>query len=478
MRKCRRALLLFQLAPQRGGNPQGAIFGELMRIGEVGGHLVWFIEETRCAEGYDFVIFLSTLQKQEQKLPFFFGQGRVHGPSGYATRKNSGTLRLGSNNMRFLIVSFILAFWPGAAHASSFLEIQERLDLLTEGENHYRAVGAAVVDRQDVRFFQSGIDAISPDSLVEIGSNTKIFSSLLLALAHVKGLTSLDGDINSAFGEQILPDEINRTLTLSDLSTHASGLPRLPDNLPSEDPSQPYIGFGLAELKAFMASLEWRKSEPESCASAEQSNPQDYSDIFGHEVRRKRSCYNYSNVGVSILGHAAARTLSSTYERAVHDFISQPLSLIDTTFQLSESQSSRKVLGYDDKDHPVAGWRHGVGASPAGALYSTLADMSRFMVFFLKSLASPNSDLARAAQLTTTETRVLSAGSQEITLGLGWHVTTSKSGRKIFWHNGGTAGFRSFMAIDPVAERAVFVVSNTYLADSRIDATGFDILDR
>jgi hypothetical protein len=52
---------------------------------------------------------------------------------------------------------------------------------------------------------------------------------------------------------------------------------------------------------------------------------------------------------------------------------------------------------------------------------------------------------------------------------MGWIRMSGKDG-SLLWHNGGTAGFRSFVGVDVGRQRGVVVLGNT---DRSVDRLGF-----
>jgi D-alanyl-D-alanine-carboxypeptidase/D-alanyl-D-alanine-endopeptidase len=50
----------------------------------------------------------------------------------------------------------------------------------------------------------------------------------------------------------------------------------------------------------------------------------------------------------------------------------------------------------------------------------------------------------------------------DVEIGMAWHIYT-KFGADIYWHNGGTAGYRSFVGFDPAKNEGVVVLCNTFV---------------
>ncbi|MEO0490109.1 MAG: serine hydrolase domain-containing protein [Cyanobacteria bacterium J06659_2] len=98
------------------------------------------------------------------------------------------------------------------------------------------------------------IDPPNENTLFEIGSITKVFTSTLLALLVEQGKLALNTPINQLEPiYQKLPDAV----TLERLATHTSGLPRLPHNLHKshrQDPQNPYAAYTFTDLNEYLQS--------------------------------------------------------------------------------------------------------------------------------------------------------------------------------------------------------------------------------
>src|SRR5262249_37891480 len=73
---------------------------------------------------------------------------------------------------------------------------------------------------------------VDGDTVFEIGSISKVFTSLLLADMVQRGEVKLNDPISKFLPATVkVPTRNGREITLADLATHTSGLPRLPDNM-------------------------------------------------------------------------------------------------------------------------------------------------------------------------------------------------------------------------------------------------------
>jgi CubicO group peptidase (beta-lactamase class C family) len=277
------------------------------------------------------------------------------------------------------------------------------------------------------------------DTIFEIGSVSKVFTSLLLADMVNRKEVTLDDPAAKYLPENVkVPERNGKSITLHDLSTHRSGLPGLPSNLKPKDLRNPYADYSVDDLYQFLSGYEL---------------PRDPGSEF-----------EYSNLGGGLLGHLLAYRAGTDYETLIRTRITRPLSMPDTGITLSPSMKHRMATGHRAMLKPTANWELPTLAG-AGALRSSANDMLTFLEAFLGYKESP---LAPAMKAMLEVRRP--AGEAKI--GLGWFVI-SPDGREIAWHNGGTGGFRSFVGYDPKARIGVVVLSNA----SGVDDIGFHLLN-
>lgn len=274
----------------------------------------------------------------------------------------------------------------------------------------------------------------------EIGSVTKAFTGLLLADMVERGLVKLDTPIQDLLGDSIKVPQGERAITLVDIATHSSGLPRMPTNFKPKDPSNPYADYSVEQMKKF---LEGYKLARQPGAKSE-----------------------YSNLAMGLLGHALALKAGTTYEDLVRERICKPLAMDDTRITLDEDQRARVAAGHDADGNPLANWDLPTLAG-AGALRSTAVDMIRFVRAYLGMEHTP---LDRAmAKSREVHFKVPDSAND---IGLCWQIRRSGD---IVWHNGQTGGYHSFVAFVPENQVGVVVLCNS--AGSHVDRLGFALID-
>ncbi|HEV3039193.1 MAG TPA: serine hydrolase [Candidatus Angelobacter sp.] len=293
-------------------------------------------------------------------------------------------------------------------------------------------------------FAQSDPRPLNGDTIFEIGSATKVFTSLLLADMVQHGQVALDDPVSKYLPKTVkVPERNGRSITLVDLATHTSGLPRLPGNMTPKDPGNPYADYTVDQLYQFLSSYQLTR------------------DIG--------SKYGYSNLGGGLLGHVLALRAGTDYEALVVSRICDPLRMKSTRITLSPETKARLAVGHNAGMAPVENWDVPTLAG-AGALRSTANDLLNFLA---ANLGYTNSPLAppMAAMLKTRRP----TGQADLEVALGWHIFTI-NGKEIVWHNGGTGGYRSFMGYDPAAKIGVVALSNAE-TNIGVDDIGRHLLD-
>jgi serine-type D-Ala-D-Ala carboxypeptidase/endopeptidase len=286
---------------------------------------------------------------------------------------------------------------------------------------------------------------LNGDTIFEIGSVTKVFTSLLLSDMVQRGEVALADPVAKYLPPEVkVPERGGRVITLVDLSTHTSGLPRLPTNLKPKDPANPYADYSVEQLYQFLSSYQLTR------------------DIG--------SQFEYSNLGGGLLGHALARRAGMDYEAPVRSRITGPLGMSSTGIALTPEMKARLATGHDDKLAAVPNWDLPTLAG-AGALRSTANDLLTFLAANLGYVKSP---LASPMAAMLTVRRPL-GGPKGGEIGLGWLIT-KPADDEIVWHNGGTGGYRSFVGFNPKTRVGIVVLSNTSTASGG-DDIGMHLLD-
>jgi serine-type D-Ala-D-Ala carboxypeptidase/endopeptidase len=336
------------------------------------------------------------------------------------------------------VVALLVACLPPAKAA----DLQQQIDLLAKPLiADGTAVGfvVGVIQNGKTQFLSYGETAKgsriapNPDTVYEIGSVTKVFTATLLADMVERGLVKLDDPVQQYLPADVkMPVADGKPIRLVDLATQSSGLPRMPDNFAPSDPGNPFADYGERQLYAF---------------------------LNGHKLRRPPGAYEYSNLGMGLLGVVLARRAGCTYEQLLSDRITRPLALGDTKITLDDRLRRRLAPPYNAVLEPEKNWDLQAMAG-AGAVRSTARDLLKFA----NANLADDGPLQKAFRLAQRKHRDASNGPA---MGLGWQIAGDGITR---WHNGMTGGYHTWLAIVPGRQIAVVVLSNT--ASMRITQFG------
>jgi D-alanyl-D-alanine-carboxypeptidase/D-alanyl-D-alanine-endopeptidase len=268
----------------------------------------------------------------------------------------------------------------------------------------------------------------------EIGSITKVFTGTLLANMVLHHEVALDDPVAKYLPGWTIPSYQGHAITLLDLATQSSGLPRLPDLHPA-NVDDPYADFDAAALQHFLA---------------------------GYALTRAPGAqYEYSNLGVGLLGFVLARRLGVSYQRAIAQRVLIPLGMSHSSIT-GGLGTSLVAEGHTTAFDVTPPW-HFDALQGAGALHATLADLLRFVAAVLDTTQGP---LQHEMAFATRPRRSIGGADS---IGLAWHFAYGDS-VQLVWHNGGTGGFRSWLSVDRRRQRAVVALSND--ASAPLDAIG------
>jgi D-alanyl-D-alanine-carboxypeptidase/D-alanyl-D-alanine-endopeptidase len=274
-----------------------------------------------------------------------------------------------------------------------------------------------------------GQPPLDANSVFEIGSITKVFTSAVLAEMVQEGKVRLDDPAQRYLPAGVhLPTRNGKVITLAMLSEQNSGLPRMPTNFHPADPANPYADYSVRQLYDFLNGYQLARDPGER--------------------------FEYSNLGVGLLGHILTLVDGKPYEQMLRDRIWRPLGMTQTAIVLSAAMREHLALGHDEQGAVTANWDLDALAG-AGAIRSTATDM---LAFAAANVHPERGPLQRA--LTFAHQERADAGSPMMRIGLNW-MSSHVGSDTIVWHNGGTGGYRTFLGFVPSAQRAVVVLTNS-----------------
>lgn len=298
-------------------------------------------------------------------------------------------------------------------------------------------IAIAIVDEGRVHYFglERKFDKLTyienSKSLYQIGSISKVFTSIILAHYALNKEIKLNESIDNYLGYKLNKD---LKLKWQDLANHTSGLDRMPEGVAFntvKNFENPYALYDNAWMEDFL------KTKVEI-------------------ISDKKGISNYSNLGVGILGSSLALIKKTSYDELLKTLVTKKYEL-NNTFVYKSSDFNKLVKCYDMMDSPVTIHWELNAFNPAGGIVSNTEDMSKFI---LANLDSRNGEL-NMTHIPTV--RIDSTTS----IGLGWHILKTKDNRDLLFHNGATGNFRSSMLIDKETQKGVVILSNVSQNDSK-----------
>jgi D-alanyl-D-alanine-carboxypeptidase/D-alanyl-D-alanine-endopeptidase len=276
----------------------------------------------------------------------------------------------------------------------------------------------------------------------EIGSVSKVFTSLLLSAAVDEGLLALEEPIGPQLQSSTWMTKPARpetaAITYKQLSTHQSGLDRLPHNIRlltllfnASDPYAKYDGEKLGKAVS--------KAKPASDGKM-----------------------TYSNFGAGLLGQLVSDKFGLEYCDAIHQEISQPMGLESVVCEDSDSLATPHL--WTGAENPPWHFQALIGA---GGLRSNAADLGLFVQHHIDSARVPQ--LASALQRSTT--------AHSSKTGLGW-MRKETDETVCWWHNGQTGGSASFVGFCPAIEFGVVLLMNETPLAHPLTEIGIEALQR
>lgn len=287
--------------------------------------------------------------------------------------------------------------------------------------------------RRVLTFGEAGEGArpLAASSVFEIGSVTKTFTGAVLADMVRRGEVKLDDPVSKHLPRGVrVPSLDGRQITLLDLATHMSGLPRFPTGY-VPDPANPYGDYAAEDLYAFLNS---------------------------HELARAPGAkFEYSNLGMGLLGHALARRAGTkSFQTLVAERVLRPLGMKMTAYGRPAALAPWMTKGHNQQGEVATPFDMSDVAVLAGGggLKSNVTDL---MTYLEANLGEPTSPLEHAMR---DAHRAHHSPRPGMEVGLGW-MTMRRAPLTLVGLNGGTAGYSTFVAFDPETRAGVVVLANS-----------------
>ncbi len=298
-------------------------------------------------------------------------------------------------------------------------------------------VGA--IDHGKVTFYQAGGTGntvpLDEHTVFEIGSVSKTFTATILASMVRDGSVRLGDPVAKYLPAWVhVPSRHGKAITLLNLATQHSGLPRIPSNLNAAS-SDPYAHYTTQQLYAF---------------------------LNGYKLTRDPGAsFEYSNLGVGLLGVALANRAHTTYAALLRARVLAPLGMNDTAVEVPGSARARLAAPHTMEGDAANNW-HFDALAPAGGITSTAADMLKYV------RCNMGEGPLAATCLFAQQPRDTIPGNR---IGLVWWTSNS---RGIIHHGGDTLGYHAAVEISRDRKRGAVALANGGMPVEDVAARAFD----
>jgi CubicO group peptidase (beta-lactamase class C family) len=297
---------------------------------------------------------------------------------------------------------------------------------------------------------------VGADTVFRIGSITKVFTGMALLALRDDGRIGLDDPVTRyvpELGAAVYPTRDSPVITLRNLVTHTSGLPRV----------------GALKYNDAHGVTEQELGEAAKLAVL------DFAP--GTDAR-------YSNLAMALGGLVVARASGEP----ARDFISQrilaPLGMRQTFWDQSDVPTDKLASGHarvEGKYQPAGPhWRLGA-AEGMGGLYSSVADLARFASYEMTAWPARSDRDPGPLRRSSLRESQLSAGlvrPGKQAFGVNWVVITDSTLGYLIMHDGGTEGYSACVILGPTRGIGVILLSSASEAVDTMAREAFTILAR
>ncbi|WP_186356246.1 serine hydrolase domain-containing protein [Streptomonospora sp. PA3] len=316
--------------------------------------------------------------------------------------------------------------------------VQDSVAASIEGrENRVQGLSVLEIDGEQTRRLVGGTtgggSAMTAQTPFETGSVFKVFTAMTLADLAADGETSLDRTLGEVFGHIEFASPRTAAITLEELATHRSGLPRIPP-----------AGMAAGVLTPFTLTDPYRGLPPieESLAAVVPARG-------GPE-------WSYSNFGYAVLGAALAEETGIPFPRLVRERVFAPLGMDDTVMRGADLEGLPEgaALPHATPGKRVQPWKAEHYLPVGIGTWTTTADLERFLRAVMDGTAPGMAAIEPARDGPVPETRI----------GLGWLTTDFGDGVEVVQHSGATYGSSAFIGFQ--GDHGAIVLSNSFTADA------------
>lgn len=377
----------------------------------------------------------------------------------------------------FLLMPLMLLFIGSTIKKKSFID-KLATEYVKDAANHALVIGIIRNGKQEVFAFgeteKGNKKKPNIKAIFELGTTSEVFTTSLLALLESEGKISsleavqdvLKGKMTIPFYQRIVckpraitdrdtnrfksnncypdPQDAPQMMVLCDLATHSAGLPTTPF-ADIFDPTNTFSTYSMDSLNRDVSELPPNQA-------------------FGYQ-------YNYSMLGMGLLGEAMGIKMGKDYEKLLKERILTPLSMTHTFTTPTVKQATLFLNGHNAKGKSV-NHRNYNALTPAAGIRSNVPDLLKFIDANLTTQTKFNIALSE----THIPRLFTDHNSRDYMVGWGWisKPINDKSTKRLYWHCGEQGGFATFMGFNKESKIGVVILSNSA---NRTDDMGFKILE-
>ncbi|MEO7370256.1 MAG: serine hydrolase domain-containing protein, partial [Ilumatobacteraceae bacterium] len=299
----------------------------------------------------------------------------------------------------------------------------------------------------------AGNRPVTARSVFRAGSISKILTAIAVMQLVADGRVDLDGPVNDHLSEFSINTPVgSRPVTVRDLLTHTSGIGELRR---WSDIARPSIGMAVAPDRPMPSLGDYYAPALQAGVPAGQK-------------------WSYANHGFAVLGAVVEHVTGKSFAQYVRDAILDPLAMTGSDFSRSDRVSAELCDGYAIGRRGNKAVRYmDIIPGPAGALFTNLDDMARF----IGVLCDEGGNILDAASLGMMISPQFHVDTRLPAMGLAFFLS-NLAGHRVVSHDGGVDGFISHLRVAPDDGAGVIVFTNSASTEisMAIDRLGDELL--
>lgn len=344
----------------------------------------------------------------------------------------------------FTLTLLAISIWSYGQQNEPLLDgLDQEIETLL---NSYKAVGLSIaVVKDDKVIYSKGFGyrnlekklPVTTNTVFPIGSVTKAFTGALLGILEEENKVDLKTRPSDYIPEfEFYNNEMNKRIIIEDLLSHKSGI----GNTGTAD-----VFFPIENKLGSVKRLKYLK--PEAVV---------------------QNSFAYSNMGYTLAGTIAEQVTKNTWDDNIKEHIFKPLGMQNSYTKLSEIEQNADYslpYGIYNGDIEEVQYEKFHSLSPAGAIKSNVIDMSKWIMTWLNNgrfegkQIIPTDYVERATKLQNINHNAYEKDAFLFGQGFGWRLRSSYGNFRIE-HGGNTYGFSSDLAIFPLDNVGIVVLTN------------------